>query len=331
MKPSMLSLLIAAGAFGASTVYLAIQLHEERVRAEEVLAGSRALEQRIAELESLRAGFAVPSTQTGPPVRGAPGLSEVVAATMQPGATALEMEAVASAAARGPMPGPALEQSEAFRKMMRNQLRAQNKRLHADIGYKLGLTPEATNRLIDLLTDQQVRAMSEGARPRTPGSGPRNGAELHQAQLDEVAELIGYDKIDLYKDYQESLPARMEVATIARQLEGVDLQLDDSQRERLVTALAEERKRIPVPTFVQGTSPEEHVQALSAWQEDYQQRTETRVRSILNSQQLGTYEEYQQWTREMRAQFELRRIRGSEGAVMVAEPVELAIPDAPRP
>jgi hypothetical protein len=330
MKPSMLSLLIAAGAFGASTVYLAIQLHEERARADQVLAGSQALEKRIAELESLRAALAASPAQPGSQGPDA-GLPAVIAEAPPPGAMAVEMDAVASPVARGPMTGPSLEESETFRKMMRTQLRAQNKRLHADLGYKLGLTPEDTNRLIDLLTDQQIRAMSTGAGSRAPGAGPRNGVELHQAQLAEVAELIGYDKIDLYKDYQESMPARMEVASIARQLDGVDLRLSDSQRERLVTALAEERKRIPPPTFIQGTSPEDHMQAMGAWQQDYEQRSESRVRSILSGEQLGTYEEYQQWTREMRAQFESRRNRGSEGAVMLAEPADVAVPAAPRP
>jgi hypothetical protein len=323
MKPSMLSLLIAAGAFGASTVYLAIQLDQERTRADQVSAESQALERRIAELESLRAALTAPQSQPGPPIRDPLRLPAVAAATPPPGVTAVEAEVATARAA--PMAEMEMEQSEAFRKMMRSQLRAQNKRLHADIGSSLGLTPEDTNRLIDLLTDQQVSAMgAAGGRPRAPGSGPRNGVELHQKQLNEVAELIGYDKIDLYKEYQESLPARMEVATIARQLEGVDLQLDDSQRERLVTALAEERKRIPAPTYLQGTSPEDHARALTAWQEDYQQRSETRVRSILSSDQLSTYEEYQQWTREMRAQFESRRVR-------TAEPAGVAMPAAPGP
>ena len=58
MKPTILGLMIAAAAFGASTIYLAVQLDEERTRATQVLAESRALQARIAELEILRAQMA---------------------------------------------------------------------------------------------------------------------------------------------------------------------------------------------------------------------------------------------------------------------------------
>ena len=47
-------------------------------------------------------------------------------------------------------------QSEAFQKMMRAQMRAYNKQMYADVGAQLGLTREEVNKLIDLLTDQQV-------------------------------------------------------------------------------------------------------------------------------------------------------------------------------
>jgi hypothetical protein len=55
MKPSMLGLLIAAGAFAASTIYLGMQLQEERARADEFLEQSRVLNARVAALERARA------------------------------------------------------------------------------------------------------------------------------------------------------------------------------------------------------------------------------------------------------------------------------------
>ena len=54
---------------------------------------------------------------------------------------------------------------------MRTNLRANNKRMYADIGEKLGLNKEDTNKLIDMLTDQQVddlatiRAIEHRIRP----------------------------------------------------------------------------------------------------------------------------------------------------------------------
>jgi hypothetical protein len=229
------------------------------------------------------------------------------------------------------MNGPRPEQSEAFLRMMRGQVRAQNRQIYADLGTQLGLTRDDTNKLIDLLTDQQVDLMS--GRMRNPDADSPDITAWQQKQIDDVAALIGYDKVERFQAYQESLPARQEVATIARQLDGADLQLDESQREKLVAALTEERKRIPVPEYADGTSPEVFSQAMTAWQDDYQQRTDARVRAILNSEQQATYDDYQQWSREMRAQFESHRvIRGKDGSganVMMAEPAGVAVPAAP--
>ena len=101
---------------------------------------------------------------------------------------------------------------------------------------------------------------------------------------------------------------------LERQLEGIDSTLSKDQRDRMITALAEERKRVPEPRFSDSASREEHAAAALEWQKDYQERAATRARSILSSEQLTTYNEYQQWTREMRQQFEARRASRGSGA-----------------
>ena len=333
MKPSILGLLIAAGAFGASSVWLAIQLDEERTRADQVLAESQALHARIAELEGLRAevdwvreasGGVISAGATGQgvidePVRAvsaAPVAEETVAAEIAPG--------------RNAMPPP--EPPEAFRKMMRTQFRARTRQLYAGIGARLGLNAEDTSRLIDLLTDQQVAEM-EGGRMRRINTGRPDPASNHrQEQLDAVAQLIGYDKIELFKDYQKTLPARQEVAMIARQLEGADQNLSADQQERLVTVLVEERQRVPPPEYIEGTSREAHQEAMAAWQADYSERTGARVRNVLSGSQLTTYNEYQEWMREMRKRIDVRRGMRRDNT-MVAEPaVGVALPlPAPAP
>jgi hypothetical protein len=57
MKPANLGLSIASLAFAASTIYLAVQLREERARAAQFTEESQALQARIAELEKARAQF----------------------------------------------------------------------------------------------------------------------------------------------------------------------------------------------------------------------------------------------------------------------------------
>ena len=323
MKPSFLGLLIAAVAFGASTIYLAVQLNEERAQADRFIEESRALNARIAELEKTRAELeqyrlsgsgevSHGTTQTG--TGGKPAGPATAPVLAQSSAT-LEPPVEAGDRAGQPMPS---QPSEAMQKMRRTQLRANNKRMHADIGEKLGLSSDEASKLIDLITDQQMAAIQRGRDERmADASGDRRGSNYEmnqQKNLAEITALIGADKAELYQQYQETMPARQEVNMLERQLEGVDSTLSKDQRDRMITALAEERKRVPEPKFADSASREEHTDAALEWQKDYQERAATRARSILSGEQLATYNEYQQWTREMRQQFEARRAARGSGA-----------------
>jgi hypothetical protein len=213
-----------------------------------------------------------------------------------------------------------------MQKMMRSQIRAHHKRLYADLGDKLGLSPEEAGKLIDLITDQQLSDM-ERARNQRPGDPAFNTRDKN---LGEIAALIGQDKMQQYAQFQESMPARQEVDMLSRQLDGADLTLSKDQRDRMVTALYEERKRIPAPEFSQSGSREDYNQAMNAWNEDYQARASARARSILSSEQLATFDEYQQWRSDMRRQFDARRAQRGDGNVMPAEPVVVTAPPPPR-
>jgi hypothetical protein len=314
MKPSILGLLIAAGAFGASTIYLALQLREERAQADQFVEQTHALQTRIAELERARndlelmrlagggaetSGAMAQGGEPEPPSR--PG----DAPTGQSGQTDSGAPP-RDFAARGEPP----QRSEAMQNMMRSQMRANFRRMNSDIGRQLGLGQEEVNQLLDLMVEQQMKGRdSRLTRASGLSTEQRNAAwqEQQQKNLAEVSALIGADKIELYKNYQEALPARQEVDSLSRQLEGNDQTLSQDQRDRMVAALAEERKRVPMPQFSESGSREEYTKASQAWQADYQERAATRARSILNSDQQETYTQYQQWTREMRAQSESRR------------------------
>lgn len=308
MKPSMLGLLIAAGAFGASTVYLAMQLEEERTRADEVLAQSAALNARIAELEreQMELEFLTPPMGTGMTAPTAAPAGDAPPATMvQP------VQAIGPDDRVPPAPGARLERSETAQKMMRAQVRANIKRQNPDIGQQLGLTTDETNRLYDLLAQQQMGLLDRRGEGRlrdlTPEQRTAARNEQQAKQLAEVTALIGADKAQAYTAYQEALPARQEVDMLERQLDANDMGLSKDQRTALASALAEERKRVPAPKLADSYSREEYTKAMASWQEDYNQRAASRASSILRSEQLSTYTEYQQWTAEMRQQFEARR------------------------
>ena len=337
MKAPLLGLIVASAAFGASSIYLWNQLEEERARAAQVEQTTRALKARVAELEKARNLFeaARPGSSRGFISGQIDSSSPMAAAPPAPDAKA------AGESDKPVWSNVRHEPSPAMLKMMRSQLRANNRRIYADLGEKLGLSQETSLKLIDLLTDQQV-PNPERLRPTDdPAEARRIGQEWQRQNEQAISDLIGPDKAEALKEYQTTLPARMEVDNLARQLEGSDLALSTEQRKKLVDVYVAERERVPQPIFFEGMDGEAFNKTLYEWQEDYEGRIAAEASHILNPEQLATYNEMQQWQKEMRAQFAaapggraLRRMGGSNviystgsvGAVSVV--AEGQVPDA---
>lgn len=304
MKPSVLSLACASVALGASSLYFWQQLRVERERAAQVQQTSRQLEARIAELERARNLFAGQHPAgTNPAGPGAAG----------EGAAAEKSPVSAGGAAPKSEPGTvwsmvqAPGQSEAFQKVMRSQLRAGNRRLYADIGEELGLSKETTAQLIDLVTEHQTLAMDE-AQNFTSAEEMRSRYQEIERQNDAaIAELLGPEKARAYQQYRESLPARSDFEAIEQQFNGNDQDLSPDQRKKLLAIYVEERGRVPMPQLevTAGQNPDgiEYTRKLHAWMDDYTDRVTQASQGILNTGQRETYDQYQQWQRELRSQF----------------------------
>jgi hypothetical protein len=335
MKASVWGLLIATVAFGASTIYLSVQLKEERAQAEQLAEAARALSARIAELESAREQrFAVQGmfnddtvVQNGMPAPQPPPMEKSDPKT----------ERGESFASTGPPP-----RSEAFQKMMRSQIRANNKRIYADLGAQLGLSKDDASKLIDILTDQQVEGFARARDAHTADAAERKRLmdEVNRENQAELEDFLGASKTAALRDYQETIPARQEMESLARQLEGADASLNEDQQKRLLTALVDERKRIPVPKLSDFTKPEDYSKAYAEWQSDYNERVNSQARSILNTDQMTAYSEYQQWQKEMREQVAIRRqsrgtrpVPGGNVEFAIATPVagEAVLMTAPAP
>jgi hypothetical protein len=199
--------------------------------------------------------------------------------------------------------------SEAFEKMMRTNLRANNKRMYADIGEKLGLNKEDTSRLIDMLTDHQADNFGNmrDQNISDPAERRRLMDEARREDQAEIENFLGASKAAALRDYQETIPARQELEQLSRQLEGSDATLSDEQQKRMLTALIDERKRIPMPQMSDSTTPEEYTKAYAEWQADYNERVSAQARSILDTEQLTAYSDYQQWQKEMQQHMVTRR------------------------
>jgi hypothetical protein len=338
MKSPILGLALSTVAFGASTLYLGVQLSAVQEQADATAKANAELTTRIVELQRKReeiarqqrvaamsgaaphdSGVYVPGGGSGP---GAP----------PPDGKA----AIWTTSRRDPVNPPPMP--EAMVKMMRANLRAQNKRMYFDLQSKLGLTDDQTSDLLDLITEQHTGAF-KGPQNLAPEQA-REWWEAEQARRKTAIEdLLGPAKVVAFEEYQKSMPARSELMMISQQLEGAETPLDDTQRSRLLDAMVAERDRIPMPTFAEGTSPEDSTRAYADWQSDYDKRVADAARAILTSDQFNTYSEYQQWQRELRQQFATQgpgggpRFRGN-AAFLPGGPVNavsIAIGSAPSP
>lgn len=297
MKSPILGLAMSTVAFGASSIYLWTQLDEQRAQADAVRKANAELTARIVDLEKSRAEFVEHRTIDAPTA----GIS--ARAETSPGPATVpppENKQVWTALNREGRSAP--QMPDAMLKMMRANVRAQNKRMYFDLQSKLGLTDAQTSDLFDLLADQQTAGF-KGPRTQDPEAA-RQYWEAEQAKRKAAIEdLLGPGKAAQFADYQKTMPARSELMMISQQLEGVETPLTDTQRSRLLDALVDERERIPMPTFSDGMPPEDMRKAYDDWQTDYEKRVTDAARSILTTEQLNTVNDYQQWQREMRQQF----------------------------
>jgi nicotinic acid mononucleotide adenylyltransferase len=194
------------------------------------------------------------------------------------------------------------ERSPAFQKMLRNQMRVGMKRMYTGIGDRLALSNDEANKLLDLLADQQSRLFNRVGITNEDGNALRSIQETRAKNQAEIADLIGADKAQELQKFQDAMPARMELDMIAGQLEGAHAALSAEQNKRMLDMMVEERARVPQPQFDQTINPEDTQKSYISWEADYNDRVATQARSILNSEQLAAYDDYQQLQKEIRQQ-----------------------------
>jgi hypothetical protein len=336
MKAPVLGLIASTVAFAGSSLYLWQQVREERTRADEVTQMSRRLTARVSELEKARADIAQRRFANAGGAFGGGALAQG-GPQPPPGEPATANADGEQAGSTIDMPRP--DRSPAFQKMMRNQLKANNKRMYADVGATLGLSKEEANKLIELLTDQQAAGFEQMREVSDAVEARRAHEERERQNQTEIADLIGADKAESFEKYQESLPSRQELDILSRQLEGADASLNEDQRKRLLAVLIDERTRVPMPQYAEGMDGTEYGKTVTAWQEDYNERVASQARSILNNNQLTAYDEYQQWQKEMREQFATmgpgapRMFRGGapSATFAVAAPFSSGVVASPAP
>ena len=299
MKAPMLGLIVATAACGASALYLWQQLHAEREQASIVEQSMRQLQARVAELEQARGQFAQRRMAGAPGLVG--GRFGQGAAPPPPPVTAVSPEFGPDSQrwedARQP------QRSATFKKVMRAQFRASNKQMLADVIAELSLDKETADKLIDLMTSQQVAAFEEVPAEVDPANLPQRFEDIQRQNEAAIAALLGPEKAQKLNEYQQSMPARSEFEMLARQLEANDMPLSAEQSRKLLAAYVDEHRRSPMPVAEpQGGSMDNYIKAYGEWEADYSRRLADAAVGILDAEQITMFRDNQQWQQEMRAQ-----------------------------
>ncbi len=191
---------------------------------------------------------------------------------------------------------------------MRTQTRQALRRQYEDVGQALGLSQEQSNQMIDLLAEQMTRSMTEPRKALDDMASTMKQAQETKARNDaELAALIGQDKVQLWQDYQATLPQRAQVNMVGEQLNMMGMPLTDGQRAELLNVMnvmnVMREEQVTNPIVNQDITPEERIEQSMKWQDESDERLLERMKGVLTSEQYAHYRDFQAYQSEMRNAF----------------------------
>jgi hypothetical protein len=147
-----------------------------------------------------------------------------------------------------------LMQDPEYREAMRIQQRSNMGRQYPGVSQELGLTPDQTEQLFDLLAEQQVRSAEQTdtifeAEGLDPASLQQRQEKMQQQWTEtqrkneaELAAQLGPAKLQAWKDYQSTLGARHQAEHLRSTLAGRGVPLSEDAGRAVVKAYAEAQK-----------------------------------------------------------------------------------------
>jgi hypothetical protein len=274
---------------------------------EELVAAGQRLEQEKRELLSQAAQAAVVQPQAKP----AP-LKAVEPAAAEPGPatnTAAGKDTEKDGTGLRTMLASMMKDPET-RKFIRDQQRQMMDQLYGPLVKQMGLTSEEGERFKDFLAD----SMMQGAEKASSIFGPStNRAELFKGiaadqknSEEQMKSLLGEDRFNLYKEYQQSVGERTQLTLFKQQNSGTDYPVSDIQIEQLLNFTKQEKQGLTAmgqqfPATGSGQdpanldamlSPEQSEKFIQS-QETLNQRVYERAKTVLSPQQLEAYQKFQ--------------------------------------
>ncbi len=129
------------------------------------------------------------------------------------------------------------------RKAMHSQQRMALAMFNGDLAKELGLTPEETEKVMDLLADRQLDSMDKmfvGGKSK-PEAAQQTVTD-YQAKIKEV---IGEQRMKTFDEYERSAGDRMQMGQLQQSLTAAGMALDDPQKQGLMGIMKDERVKTP--------------------------------------------------------------------------------------
>jgi len=218
----------------------------------------------------------------------------------------------------------------AMRSALRGQQRSAVLQQYGDLLRSWHLSADKSDRVLDLLAEQQLQEMEESLNasdPGTTGAAKASTEAAMSANADELNAMLSDQQRKELQRQQDSLTERLTIGSLADELSLAQMPLTDSQREQLTQAMVDERKAVPVPdvSTLPPNSPDAQ-RALEDWQSTLDQRIQDRAATILTSAQQARYEQFMTRQREARKAF-----AASEDAPPVGDNSGAAVAPPPGP
>jgi hypothetical protein len=128
------------------------------------------------------------------------------------------------------------------REALRAEQRASIQQQHSEAGRILGLDPATQHKLIELLTDQQMRQLERVYSGPSPKFDSYEQAQAMTKHLDALRELLGDAGLDRFQDYETTQGERRQVGLLSARL-GAGNELRPDQETRLIALLREQTVR----------------------------------------------------------------------------------------
>ncbi len=310
MRASTLVLICIAMAGAAATLWLGMQLSEERARSGELSAELQALRHRAGERPMAPAPASTPSAAR------ASQASLASAAAPVPGTLAqVEMASDEPPAGRRGRDSNDTQRrllgNPEYRKAMRAQQRLNIEQRYRDLPRALGLSPEQADQVFDLLAEQSMGAIETGLRimgKEDVEAKVRANVDRQRAYETRMAELIGESNLAKLQDFRESMQSRAEVRMLGNELIGTSDPLREDQMEPLLAVMYTEQKRLQQEwSDVALSNPGKDFASMGAKRSQLAIAANQRIidasRSLLSSKQLAALEDlYRRQKQQMESQ-----------------------------